>query len=317
VCQNLYGFDYTNLETKDCGHRAVILPDALKLHTNAREQRGFNMNEDGSWQVDVSVLHMPIKLSKAMVDQFNAEGRCLPDGAQFRSDEVYIPESLARGEDFMSLVKQTLVMEHQLNPERLENNFLLVTLRVGELTQSQSLGNTGWHVDGHQGAERLQMDGTKMPIDRVYCMSNTLPTQVTDLRLDMDPVRAKARSMLMTLDQFNLQDIIQKTVEKAEAETQEQGRTIITNAGENRLFYANPYVIHQSPVNPSNERIRRSFLRLLYTVDERDRIGDTVSPVTGPCYPFKIKTITDILQLPTDVDVCYKPGTTTYPCLSH
>ena len=313
VCQDLYGFDYTNLERKTCGHHAVILPDELQLQNERHGERGFNTNEDGTWQIDVSVLHMPLKLSQAMVEQFNAEGRRLPDGAEFRADEVYIPEKLAQGADFMSLVKQTLVTEYQLNPERLRNNFLLVTLRVGELTQSQSLGNTGWHVDGHQGAERLQMDGSKMPIDRVYCMSNTLPTQITDLRLDLDSVRSKARSKLMTLDQFNLQDIIQKTVEKAENEAQQQGRTIATTAGENRLFYANPYIIHQSPVNPTEQPIRRSFVRLLYTVDERDRIGDTVSPITGPCYPFKIKTITDIMQLPADVDVCYQPGVTTYP----
>ena len=117
------------------------------------------------------------------------------------------------------------------------------------------------------------------------------PTQVTDLCLDLNPVRQKARSKLMTLDQFNLQDIIQKTVEKAEADAQEHGETIITTAGENCLFYANPYVLHQSPINNSDNIIRRSFVRLLYTVDERDRIGDTVSPVIGPCYPFKIKTI--------------------------
>ena len=188
-------------------------------------------------------------------------------------------------------------------------------LRMGEMSKSQSLGNTGWHVDGHQGAERLQMDGTKMPIDRVYCMSNVLPTQLTDLRLDLNPVCQKAHSKLMTLDQFNLQDIIQKTVEKAEADAQEHGETIITTAGENCLFYANPYVLHQSPVNNSDKIVRRSFVRLLYTVDERDRIGDTVSPVIGPCYPFKIKTITDILQLPSDIQVSYQTDVTKYPVL--
>ena len=316
VCQNLYGFDYTNLESQTCGHHAVLLPDELRLHSKLQGERGFNTNEDGSWQIDASVLHIPIKLSQAMVEQFNAEVRRLPDGAEFHADEVYIPEKLAKGTDFVALVKQTLVMEYQLNPERLRNNFLLVTFRVGELTRSQSLGNTGWHVDGHQGAERLQMNGSKVPIDRVYCMSNTLPTQITDLRLDFSPVRSMARSRLLTLDQFNLQDIIQKTVEKAETAAQAQGRTIITTAGENRLFYANPYIIHQSPVNPTEQPIRRSFVRLLYTVDERDRIGDTVSPIIGPCYPFKIKTITDILQLPAGVDVCYQPGVTTYPMMA-
>ena len=314
IGQELYGFDYTNLEKRSsCGHRAILLPDALNRIKGGH--RGFNEKEDGSFQVDTSVLHMPVKISEAAAKLFNDEGRRLPDGSMFRADEAYIPEGLAKGSDFMALVKQTMVMEYQLNKKRFLENFLLVTLRVGELSKSQSLGNTGWHVDGHQGAERLQMDGTKMPIDRVYCMSNVLPTQVTDLRLDLNPVRQKARSKLMTLDQFNLQDIIQKTVEKAEADAQEHGETIITTAGENCLFYANPYVLHQSPVNNSDKIVRRSFVRLLYTVDERDRIGDTVSPVIGPCYPFKIKTITDILQLPSDIQVSYQTDVTKYPVL--
>ena len=104
------------------------------------------------------------------------------------------------------------------------------------------------------------MDGTKMPINRVYCMSNVLPTQVTDLCLDLNPVRQKARSKLMTLDQFNLQDIIQKTVEKAESDAQEHGETIITTAGENCLFYANlMFSISRQLTIPTKSFVEVSF----------------------------------------------------------
>ena len=44
-------------------------------------------------------------------------------------------------------------------------------------------------------------------------------------------------------------------------------------------------------------------------MDERDRIGDTVSPTIGPTFPFKIKTVTDIYQLSDYVQVKYKSGT--------
>lgn len=44
------------------------------------------------------------------------------------------------------------------------------------------------------------MDGQKVPIDRVYGISNILPTQITDLRLDLDPVRKEAAKQGFTLD---------------------------------------------------------------------------------------------------------------------
>ena len=50
----------------------------------------------------------------------------------------------------------------------------------------------------------MQIDGRKVPIDRVYAIGNTLPTQVTDLRLDLDPVREEAKKQGFTLDQFNI-----------------------------------------------------------------------------------------------------------------
>jgi len=50
VCQNLYGFDYANLERKTCGHHAVVLPDKLQLQNIPLGERGFNTNEDGTWQ---------------------------------------------------------------------------------------------------------------------------------------------------------------------------------------------------------------------------------------------------------------------------
>ena len=54
------------------------------------------------------------------------------------------------------------------------------------------------------------MDGKKVPIDRVYGIANNLPTHITDLRLNLDPVRQEAAKQGLSLDQFNIQDIIQK-----------------------------------------------------------------------------------------------------------
>lgn len=49
------------------------------------------MNEDGSFQSDISMLHMPMKLNQRLLDEFNRDGRRLPNGEQFRVDKIYIP----------------------------------------------------------------------------------------------------------------------------------------------------------------------------------------------------------------------------------
>lgn len=259
----------------------------------AMHDRGFNMCDDGhTFQCAESVLHMPIKLSRVVADNLNRMGRTTVDGQPFDPMTLYIPPALEASVDLVRFVHHTMSLEHAIDPERLVNSLLLVSLRVGELAPGERLGMGGWHVDGHQGAERIQPNGSKVPTDRAYFISNALGTLYTPHRLDLDPVRALAARHGLTLDQFNLQDIIQKSMETHTPEIRE--------ALPNTLYYLNPYMLHQSQANPGPKSVRRSFLRLLYSVDERDRVGDTINPVTGPCFSFKIKTITDIVQLPAD-----------------
>ena len=306
--QTLLGFDYRYLECSDKGDS----PIKIKLPVNLRDKldkRGFNLDSHGEFQTDVNVLHMPIKLSTTVANILNKDGRCLKNGDSFDDCTLYIPDSIAKSKDILEMIYYTIKIENEIDPDRLKNNMILLTVRVDHLQPGETLGQGGWHVDGHQGAERLQMNGEKVAIDRVYAISNTLSTQSTDMRLDLDPVRERAIKDNLTLDQYNLQDIIQKSVIEAENQANLEGNTIITCAGDNNLVYANPYMIHQSRRNDTDIPIKRTFMRILFTVDERDRIGDTISPVIGPCYPFKIKTITDILQLPEDVYVKGKINT--------
>lgn len=281
--RDLKPFNYVNLENTNEGHIPILLD--MKFED-------FNNECDG---VNVSCLHMPIKISKSFADNFNNEGRRDPNGNMFDHNLLYIPAEFAK-KDMLDLLKYSVAMEVNINRERLDSNFILLTFRTDNLEPSQSLGKTGWHIDGHQGVERIQKDGKKVAIDRVYCVSNTLPTQYSDIRLDLSQIRNLAECESLTLDQYNIQSIIQQTVQKADKEC----KTVIHEAPENRVFYANPYVIHQSQVNNTQAPIKRHFARVLFSVDERDRIGDTVSPIFGPIYPFKIKQIIDIKQPPTD-----------------
>ena len=298
--QPLKGFNYNYLETDEMG------ANPIKLRLPNQHKRAFNLNADGEFMTTENVLHMPIKLSTAVADNLNRDGRCLANGRAFDDHTLYIPDEIAESQDVLDLIYYNVAIEHQLDPERLRNNMILLTLRVEDLLPGTTLGQSGWHVDGHQGAERLQMNGEKVEIDRTYCISNTLSTQVTDMRLNLEPVKQRAKQDGLTLDQYNLQDIIQKSVISAEQEANRQNKTIITEVGDNVLFYANPYMIHQSRTNTTTSTVKRSFYRLLFTRDERDRIGDTISPIIGPCYPFKIKNVTDIQQLPLDVQVTGK-----------
>ena len=283
---DLNPFNYVNLESTKEGYKPTILD---------LEFEDFNKD-----QISMSCLHMPIKISKSFADNFNNEGRRDPNGNRYDHNCLYIPIEFAQP-DMIKLLKYSVAMECKINRERLDSNFILLTFRTDNLKNDESLGKTGWHIDGHQGVERIQKDGNKVPIDRVYCVSNTLPTEYSDIRLDLSPIRELAKSEMLTIDQYNIQSIIQHTVQKAEKDQ----HNVIHEAPKNKVFYANPYVIHQSQVNKTSVPIQRHFARVLFSVDERDRIGDTVSPIFGPIYPFKIKQIIDIKQPPND-DNFYK-----------
>ena len=285
LTQKLEPFSYERLEDSVQGSEPIIFENTCTFNN-------FNSAEFGK-KVGISCLHMPLKLSKDFCNQFNEEGRRLPNGESFDPNKLYIPTEIA-GDDMMKALKFSCDIERQIDKDRFENNFVLLTLRTDTLQREQSLGNTGWHIDGHQGVERIQKNGKKVPIDRQYCVSNILPTQVIGIRLDLDPVRELAKKEALTLDQYNIQSIIQRTIEKCDTSN-------IQEVPANKIFYANPYMFHQSQVNHTNTLIERHFARILFTVDERDRIGDTINPLFGPIYPFKIKQIVDIKQFPEEM----------------
>jgi hypothetical protein len=243
--QKLLGFDYKYLENDEKGSNVIKLKLPEKMEKDFKI-RVFNMDKAGNFQTTINTLHLPIKLSTNVAKKLNTDGRCLENGDQFDDSTLYIPEQVAQSQDVLDLIYYTIQLENEIDPDRLRNNMILLTLRVNELQPNESLGQTGWHIDGHQGAERIQMDGNKMPIDRVYAISNTLSTQATDMRLNLDPVRERAKKDKLTLDQYNLQDIIHKSVIESERKANLENKTIIATVGSNELFYANPYMLHQS-----------------------------------------------------------------------
>jgi len=293
--QTLERFSFERYEDKKQGYKPIAIEAPMSF-----DGRSFNQDTRGNFLTDSNVLHLPVKLTTDIVDMLNAEGRRLPDGEKFSDEEAYLPEALARSSDVVRLVKQALTLEQKLNPVRLRKNFLLLSLRVAVLEGGQSLGQGGWHSDGAQGCERIQMDGLKTPIDRAYTISSALPTSVTDLRLNLEAHRRLAAKKGLTLDQFNVQDIIQKTVDQAESHARLLGKTIVKYAAPNVVEYLNPTMLHaaQTFIGPPGDRAKRSFMRILFSEVPRDRLGDTVNPIFGPIYALKIKVLTDIYELP-------------------
>ena len=56
-------------------------------------------------------------------------------------------------------------------------------------------------------------------------------------------------------------------------------------------------MVHRA-VKSDEKDIDRTFVRIICSTYERDRLGDTINPIIGPIYPLKVKTITDIHEIP-------------------
>jgi hypothetical protein len=89
-----------------------------------------------------------------------------------------------------------------------------------------------------------------------------------------------------------MQDVIEFEVTKALASN--TGKISVMEP--NQLYFMNPYMVHKAQIN-TGAPIERTFLRILVSTFKRDRLGDTVNPILGPLWRYKVKTITDIHEM--------------------
>lgn len=232
-----------------------------------------------------SVLHLPIKISLECEQKFIQEGRIDCNGDKISSNKIYLPKELSKLGEYIEYLAE---IELKSNPYFFSNYYMFLSISDSEVLPNDTHRRGGWHIDGHQGYERLVDINIKHLTDRQYILCDILPTEFYPMNFDFSEIRKKHN-----LDSVNMQDIIEKMVSKQEMIKPELISTIKTN----EINFLTPYMVHRGQTNKTNKPIQRKFIRLICSPYSRDRIGDTINPIIGPINPMKIKTITDIYEL--------------------
>ncbi len=276
-------FEYFAMEAN-----ASLLPPAnIGLPPEIENDKHFFFNFGN--QMTENVLHMPIKISKSKAHELKKEGRTLIDGiSEISHQDFYLPKELSYAHAF---IKYICNIESELNPCFLDDYYIFLTVNNTMVPTNGMQRRGGWHIDGHQGHERMQKNGEKLPCDRQYIICNVLPTESIQCQMDFSEVREYCRRQFCHMDSVNMQDVIERSIAKIPEDQRK-----MTTIDANQLFFLNPYMIHKAKIN-HGPPIRRTFMRILCSTFTRNRLGDTINPVLGPVYPLKIKTITDIHEI--------------------
>lgn len=239
-----------------------------------------------------NILHIPVKITKVKAAELKLAGRVLSNSdAEIQHNMIYVPEDI---KSIMPLIQHVCMIEKHFNPRFTDEYYVFVTISQSEVEKGAQQRRGGWHIDGHQGYERLQQStGAKLPCDRQYLICNTLPTEFIPVNYNFDKLRKYCEDMSCGMDSVNMQDVIDTYASLKEAESPETVVRLKTN----RLTFLNPYMTHRAAFN-NEQKVLRTFIRIIFSVYPRDRLGDSVNPCLGPIFPWKVKTITDIHEIP-------------------
>jgi hypothetical protein len=232
-----------------------------------------------------NVLHLPIKISLKCETKFGLEQRVGSDGKPITHNKIYLPKELGVLADYIQLLAQ---IELYSNPYFKLDYYMFLSISDGKVEPGNTHRRGGWHIDGHQGVERLVKPGIKHLTDRQYILCDTLPTEFYPMKFDFGEL-IKSH----TLDNINIQDQIEKMTAKQE----ELYPGLVSTIKPNQINFLTPYMVHRGQTNVMGKPIARKFIRLISSSYSRDRVGDTVNPIFGPINPMKIKTITDIYEV--------------------
>jgi len=233
-----------------------------------------------------NVLHMPIKICQRIEANLAREERLCHRGKRITKNNIYLPDEF---KPFQSLINRAIQCELKYNPNFIDQYNIFLSVSSGTVDSGESQRRYGWHVDGHQGFERLQSNGIKLPTDRQYIISNVLGTEYLDHQFDLTKLRKYCRENYCTMDDVNFQDVVEFYVSQISDNE-------IHTLPDNQLTFLNPYMVHRAQLNPGDP-VHRTFIRILCSVYDRNRLGDTFNPSIGPVYPMKIKTIEDIHEI--------------------
>jgi hypothetical protein len=232
-----------------------------------------------------NVLHLPIKISLKCEKNFRLEQRVDSNGNPVTHNKIYLPKELEDLADYIQLLAQ---VELNSNPYFKLDYYMFLSISDGNVEPGNTHRRGGWHIDGHQGYERLVNSGVKHLIDRQYILCDTLPTEFYPMKFDFDKLRKSH-----ILDSVNIQDQIEKMTGKQE----QLYPKLVSTISPNQINFLTPYMVHRGQTNNTDSPIARKFIRLICSTYSRDRLGDTINPIIGPLNPLKVKTITDIYEV--------------------
>ena len=95
----------------------------------------------------------------------------------------------------------------------------------------------------------------------------------------------------ININNINIQDIIQQ---QCDLLNKEQIKSVKINT----LNLLDTYVIHRSSINTTVDIIDRTFVRIIVSeYDQGNRLGDTINPLLGPLFKYKIKMNFDLMEV--------------------
>jgi hypothetical protein len=274
-------FDFINLEK--C-HKPVEI-DLPKDNTFFIDN--FVLNQDNT--LKISVLNIPIKTTLQNSKLLRDEGRVAFDGSEISHNYLYIPNELNYIKPIIDYVN---AIELKINKNYLENNFVFVTIDCNKVIPNTSQRRGGFHIDGLQGNERINnINFNKFKCNRQYLICNSLPTEYINKNISISKVEKYCQENNININNINIQDIIQQECELLD---KEQIKCVKINT----LNLLDTYVIHRSSINNTEDIIDRTFVRIIVSeYDQGNRLGDTINPLLGPLFKYKIKMNFDLLEV--------------------
>lgn len=273
-------FDFINLEK--C-HKPVEI-DLPKDNTFFNDN--FVLNQDNA--LKISVLNIPIKTTLKNSKILKDEGRVAFDGSEILHNYLYIPNEL----DYIKpIIEYVNAIELKINKNYIENNFVFVTIDCNKVSPHTSQRRGGFHIDGLQGNERINNNLNKFKCNRQYLICNSLPTEYTDENISISKVEKYCSENNININNINIQDIIQQ---QCDLLNKEQIKSVKINT----LNLLDTYVIHRSSINTTEDIIDRTFVRIIVSeYDQGNRLGDTINPLLGPLFKYKIKMNFDLMEV--------------------
>lgn len=191
-----------------------------------------------------------------------------------------------------------------VNKSRFLDSYTYLTTRKGIIspTDHNALGIDGWHVDGLWGARTKFFQKTEVhgpaTLDRNYVIqsSEEMRTEWTPYGVDLESIKQEAlEAGFANLDTYfathenqetappaPLQRIINESIkEKIKIHGKEE---VVHYLPPKTLAFFDATVIHRVPENTTSHPIKRSLLRLAFSPDPFNKLGNSINPVTGPIF---------------------------------